>query len=212
MSQSPAENQSETPIETPIENNGEQKKKNNEMVIREYVNQIIDPELDEVIKEMMAKLKKFQSRLYKTKPKKFKANRRFVIGLRETQRAINAKNLIAVILAPNIEKATEPGGLDPAISQIIISARRNNIPVIYALSKRKIAKIFNKKVNMSVIGLYSANGAYEEYKKMLELAKRGRELFEKQQQEQNYANKPQEDTSSTSNTPLEAKDTSRSGQ
>jgi selenocysteine insertion sequence-binding protein 2 len=108
-------------------------------------------------------------------------------------------------LAPNIEKSTEPGSLDSVISQIIVSARMNNIPVIYALSKRKIAKIFNKKVNMSVIGLYSANGAYEEYKKMLELAKRGRELFEKQQKEQNHANNPQEEEkSSTSNTPLEA--------
>jgi selenocysteine insertion sequence-binding protein 2 len=195
------ENESETPAETAKENKNEQKKKTNEMIIRDYVNQIINPELDEVIKEMLTKLKKFQSRLYKTKPKKFKANRRFVIGLRETQRAINAKKLIAVILAPNIE----PGSLDSVISQIIVSARMNNIPVIYALSKRKIAKIFNKSVNMSVIGLYSANGAYEEYKKMLELAKRGRELFEKQQKEQNHANNPQEEEKcSTSNTPLEA--------
>jgi selenocysteine insertion sequence-binding protein 2 len=157
---------------------------NKRVIPREYVDYELNPALDEVTKQLLTKLREYQSRLYKKEPKKFKAHRRFVLGLREVGRAINAKKIIAIIIAPNIEKISTYGGLDTIVTNLVQAANQQGVPVVYALSKRKIAKIFGRVVKMSVVGIYSADGAYEEFKRMVQLTKQARQSQEEQQQQE----------------------------
>jgi selenocysteine insertion sequence-binding protein 2 len=94
-----------------------------------------------------------------------------VVGLREVIRGIKSKKIIAVIMAPNIEKIIAPGGLDTVVNTIIELANERQIPVIYALSKRLIGRALGKQVKMSAVGIYSADGAFDEFKEALRLSR-----------------------------------------
>jgi ribosomal protein L7Ae-like RNA K-turn-binding protein len=139
--------------------------------IREYVTQPLDKEIDRVVQQMLMKLDKFQQKLKKKEPLKFKAKRRLVVGLREVVRGIKSKKIIAVIMAPNIEKIEAPGGLDSVVQTIIKLATEREIPIIYALSKRLIGRALGKQVKMSAVGIYSADGAFDEFKEALRLSR-----------------------------------------
>ncbi len=138
---------------------------------REYVTQELDLNIDKVVKQMLEKLDKFQKRLKKNEPLKFKMKRRYVVGLREVIRGMKSKKIIAVVMAPNIEKIETPGGLDTVVQTIIDLGKEKEIPIIYALSKRLIGKALGKQVKMSAVGIYSADGAFDEFKEALRLTK-----------------------------------------
>ena len=65
------------------------------------------------------------------------------------------------------------------IGTIIADARKNDIPVVFALTRNKIGKALGKRVRMSAVAIYSADGAEMEFKKMLKEAAKGRAEFQK---------------------------------
>lgn len=47
----------------------------------------------------------------------------------------------AIIVAPNIEQADEEGSLDEQLAEILNTARGADIPVIFALSRKKLGQV-----------------------------------------------------------------------
>ena len=143
-----------------------------------YTNQIITDELNEATTALLTTLKRFQDRLYHTDKIKAKLRRRLLYGLREVAKSVDARTSKVVIIAPNIEQIESEGGLDDRIKLIIEDAREKEVPVVFALTKRRIGKALNIQA-VSVVSVLDYNGADEEYKKTLALAAEGRELFVK---------------------------------
>ncbi len=48
---------------------------------------------------------------------------------------------LAVIVAPNIEQVEADGCLDDLLSDILDSAEEANVPVIFALSRKKLGQV-----------------------------------------------------------------------
>jgi len=103
-------------------------------------------------------------------------------GLREVAKSVDAGTSKAIVLAPNIERIESEGGLDDRINQIIDLARENDVPIVVALTKRRIGKALNIQA-VSVVSVLDYNGADEEFKRTVRLAAEGRALYVKAQQQ-----------------------------
>ncbi|CAM9975610.1 unnamed protein product [Ectocarpus sp. 6 AP-2014] len=131
-----------------------------------YVNQPPDKEVNDLVFEMLQLLFKFQERARLSDPSKAKTRRRLVIGLREVLRGVKAKKVRLLIVAPNVDAVGGEGGLDDKVVEVIDKAREAEIPVVFALSKRKIGKALRKTIKVSAVGVYSFDGANEQQKQL----------------------------------------------
>ena len=143
----------------------------NAQTVREYVTQQrLDPELDALCFELVEKLFQFQERVRLRDPTKAKQRRRLVFGLREVKRGIKLGQVKCVVVAPNIDEGNFAGGLDDTVNEIISLGRASEeCTVLFALSKKKLGKALGKNVRVSAVGIYSMDGAYDAYKKIVKL-------------------------------------------
>lgn len=126
--------------------------------------QPLDAVLDELVADLLGRLFDFQERVRLNDPLKAKMRRRLVFGLREVRRGVRANNVKCIVLAPNVD---EGDSLNDQITNLLASARQAQIPIVFALGKRKLGKALRKKVAVSVVGIYSGDGAHQEYRAVL---------------------------------------------
>ncbi|CAF0717197.1 unnamed protein product [Brachionus calyciflorus] len=137
---------------------------------REYCNQIVNKDIDEVCLALLHDIVRFQDRLYHKYPNKAKVKRRYVMGIREVTKHLKLQKLKCVIIAPNCEKIESKGGLDDAINLIIQNSIEQNVPFLFALGRRDLGKAVKKLVPISVIGIFDYSGAEEHFKRLVQLA------------------------------------------
>lgn len=126
--------------------------------------QPLDAVLDELVAELLGRLFDFQERVRLNDPLKAKMRRRLVFGLREVRRGVRANNVKCIVLAPNVD---EGDSLNDQITDLLTSAKQAHLPIVFALGKRKLGKALRKKVAVSVVGIYSGDGAHQEYRAVL---------------------------------------------
>jgi len=153
----------------------------NTLPVRQYVDQALSSKLDKIVATMLKRLMELQERLRLKDPVRSQMRRRLVFGFREVLRGIRSRRCMCIILAPNTEQGTgaHPGGLDQTVKELIdrcqptedeIEQGKEGVPVVFALSKARLGATLGKQIKVSVVGLYNADGAHEEYKQMLRLA------------------------------------------
>ncbi|KAH8075810.1 hypothetical protein JL720_10518 [Aureococcus anophagefferens] len=121
----------------------------------------LDRTLDGLVAALLARLFEFQERVRLNDPIKAKMRRRLVFGLREVRRGIRADNVKVVVVAPNIDEGST---LAKSVDEILAAARDMGVPVVFALGKRKLGRALRKSVGVSAVGVYSGDGAYDEYR------------------------------------------------
>lgn len=88
--------------------------------IRDYVDLVIDRNLDELTVKLLLKLKElyFKRKLKVPKGRKQMrpAKKRYIIGLNEVLKHLQAGNLTCVIVATNLEKVEQEKGIDDLVS------------------------------------------------------------------------------------------------
>ncbi|KAJ6669656.1 hypothetical protein lerEdw1_000205 [Lerista edwardsae] len=136
---------------------------------RDYCTQVLSKEVDSCVTDLLKELVRFQDRLYQKDPVKAKTKRRLVMGLREVLKHLKLKKLKCVIISPNCEKIQSKGGLDETLHLIIDSACEQNIPFVFALNRKALGRCVNKAVPVSVVGIFSYDGAQDYFHKMVEL-------------------------------------------
>ena len=62
-----------------------------------------------LVESLLTDLSRFQERLYKNEPLKFKSKRRYVCGLREVKKHLVLKHIKCVIVPPNMQRIQSPG-------------------------------------------------------------------------------------------------------
>lgn len=72
-----------------------------------------------------------------------------------------------VIIAPDIERSP---ALDEEISEILQLAATNEIPVVFGMSGRRLGKCLGKSVRITVVGILSAEGAFEAFREVVRQA------------------------------------------
>lgn len=103
----------------------------------------------------------------------------YVCGLREVRKAIKAGKAKAVLLAPNIEQIEAEGGLNDSVEDIIAACKEASpvIPVVFALSRKKMGEVYGFRKRMSAIALLELGGVQDQFDQMLRLADEGRQRF-----------------------------------
>ncbi|KAK9800307.1 hypothetical protein WJX73_010757 [Symbiochloris irregularis] len=139
---------------------------------RNYCKQVITTELNRVVGELLQQLLAWQERQKALAPLKLK--KRLVSGLREVAKAVRMRKVQAVVVAPNIEQIESEGGLDDLLASILEQAEQNAVPVVFALSRKKLGQVFGCRKKMSAIAILDAGGAEELYGQMQGLAAEGR--------------------------------------
>ncbi|XP_014445584.1 selenocysteine insertion sequence-binding protein 2 isoform X2 [Tupaia chinensis] len=144
---------------------------------RDYCSQMLSKEVDACVTDLLKELVRFQDRMYQKDPVKAKTKRRVVLGLREVLKHLKLKKLKCVIISPNCEKIQSKGGLDDTLHTIIAYACAQNIPFVFALNRKALGRSLNKAVPVSVVGIFSYDGAQDQFHKMVELTMEARQAY-----------------------------------
>ncbi|XP_023559976.1 selenocysteine insertion sequence-binding protein 2 isoform X2 [Octodon degus] len=144
---------------------------------RDYCSQMLSKEVDACVTELLKELVRFQDRMYQKDPVKAKTKRRLVLGLREVLKHLKLKKLKCIIISPNCEKIQSKGGLDDTLHTIIDCACAQNIPFVFALNRKALGRSLNKTVPVSVVGIFSYDGAQDQFHKMVELTMAARQAY-----------------------------------
>ncbi|DBA75326.1 TPA: Selenocysteine insertion sequence-binding protein 2 [Trebouxia sp. C0004] len=141
---------------------------------RTYCKQVISAELNRVVVELLQQLLFWQERQKAQDPLKATKKKRLVSGLREVAKAVKLRKAKTVVVAPNIEQIESEGGLDDLLGSILKQAEENGLPVVFALSRKKMGQVFGCRKKMSAIAILEYGGANELFHQMSALAKKGR--------------------------------------
>ncbi|KAM4809847.1 selenocysteine insertion sequence-binding protein 2 [Rhinophrynus dorsalis] len=144
---------------------------------REYCSQVLSKEVDSCVTDLLKELVRFQDRLYLKDPVKAKTKRRLVMGLREVLKHLKLRKLKCIIISPNCEKIQSKGGLDDTLQTIICCACEQNVPFVFALNRKALGRCLNKAVPVSVVGIFSYDGAQDHFHKLYELTMQARQDY-----------------------------------
>lgn len=136
--------------------------------IRAYCTAVLRDDIDATVSTMLELLAKYQRRTLKDA--NHKTRRRYVVGLRQAVKSLLARRSKMVLLAPNVEKVELDGGLDGLIQRLLGLARAQGVPVVFCLQRRKLGRPLGITRGVSAVSVYSADGAYAEYKRLCSLA------------------------------------------
>ncbi|KAK2837926.1 hypothetical protein Q5P01_015138 [Channa striata] len=145
---------------------------------RDYCSQMLSRDVDECVTTLLKELVRFQDRQYQKDPMKARMKRRIVMGLREVLKHLKLKKVKCVIISPNCERIQSKGGLDEAIHTIIDTCRKQEVPFVFALSRKALGRCVNKAVPVSLVGIFNYDGAQDFYHKMIELSSEARRAYE----------------------------------
>ena len=62
---------------------------------------------------------------------------------REVAKAVRLRKACTVVVAPNIEHIEAEGGLDDLLTSILTQAEASSIPVVFALSRKKLGQVWS---------------------------------------------------------------------
>ena len=76
---------------------------------REYCDQVIDKQIDELAAFILSELNRFYQRQLQKNQIKAKSKRRFVLGIREVFKHLKLGKIKCVVVSPNLEKIQSKG-------------------------------------------------------------------------------------------------------
>ncbi|OUC46207.1 ribosomal protein L7Ae [Trichinella nativa] len=130
--------------------------------------QLIDNEADEklfgTIEMLIVELKRLQDRVYQINPALGLQKRRVVLGLREVEAHIRRNKIQMVIFAMDLED-----GAYQYVSNVISQCRKADIPYVFGLNRRRLAKICMKQATVSVVGVLEHQGATQHFNELKEM-------------------------------------------
>lgn len=141
--------------------------------VRSYVTQVLSIELDQVVTELLLKLKELYARFKDDKGKR-KSHKRFVAGLKEAISACDKgyrldRTLLSLFVAPDIENTSNE--LQCQIDLLLTKCSAANVPVIFCLNRKLLGKtIKNGAVKLAVVGVLNVSGAEQLHQTVVELS------------------------------------------
>ena len=167
-------------------------------MVREYVDQLILPEVNEAVARLLAELQRLQERAHLKDPVKAATRKRYVCGLREVLRALKMNKAKALVVSHNIEKIESEDGLDEMMEQIMRMCsyalewvyndeqkrslqtevpREKVVPIIFAFTRRVLSRSLKRSAKTSCVAVLSYDGAGELFEAVTKSAAAARAQF-----------------------------------
>ncbi len=160
--------------------------------VEPYVTHVITEDLNAKVVALLSKLISWQMRTKEMDPMNAKRKKRLLSGMREVGKAVRLGKVCGLIVAPNVQRlhcdsrtewgenghqganeGDEPGvgvnetseaaGSGYPIEGILEAARAHGVPVVFALTRRKMGKLLGQKKTVSVFALLNVQGAEQEF-------------------------------------------------
>lgn len=148
----------------------------NKRIIREYVDQMLDIDLDKKFGDFIVKMRDMYHKKKQANP--LKAKKRFVVGMREIEKHIRLDEVKCLFIVPNIEKVEGENSLDDRILKIFKDCEMKNIPKIFGMNKFKLGKLSRKKHScVSMLAFLNVEGFEREFRELIEFADKFRIKF-----------------------------------
>ncbi|KAL0269912.1 UNVERIFIED_CONTAM: hypothetical protein PYX00_007491 [Menopon gallinae] len=157
-----------------------EKKKKNRTRYRKYCDNKYSPDLDDAVKVLIKGIVSLQDRAHAADPIKARAKHRHVTGLREVRKYLMLKKIKMLILAPDLEAQDS---VNEAIEELKRAAAEQNVPCVFALSRRSLGYVTSKNIPVSAFGILSHTGLEEKFETVKEKLKEAQEKFRSQQSE-----------------------------
>jgi len=132
--------------------------------IREYVNMNLTPKLEAAVTEMLFTLRRIRMQELGMGQK----SRRYAIGFREVSRLVNQRAVQCLVVAPDVERTG--GAIEDKIQDLVTKCKNDQVPVIYALSRRQLGQCIQKNVTVSVVAIQEVKGAMDQFVRMIDAA------------------------------------------
>jgi ribosomal protein L7Ae-like RNA K-turn-binding protein len=169
---------------------------------REYCSHMVTDEINGAAEALLLDLVRFQDRAHLKDPIKARSKRRYVCGLREVYKHLEVGKLKCVIVPPNLDHIQSTGGIDERISAILSLCQSKLVPVVYAMSRRKLAIVLKKKFKIGCVGIFSYDGAEGHYRKLRKLIEEATELYQRVAHPMPPRGSTEDEISPTTNDPL----------
>eukprot|EP00730_Choanoeca_flexa_P019052 TRINITY_DN9292_c0_g1_i1.p1 TRINITY_DN9292_c0_g1~~TRINITY_DN9292_c0_g1_i1.p1 ORF type:complete len:702 (+),score=157.48 TRINITY_DN9292_c0_g1_i1:878-2983(+) len=136
---------------------------------REYCTHGLNRELDETVKFMLSESVRFHKRAMENNQIKAKARKRYVTGMKEVRRSLRGDKVKVLIVAPDVQRTNTKGGLDDQLQTLFALAEEHSVPVIFALSRAKLARVMHQRNNVTAVALLHVDSLEPQLKTILKL-------------------------------------------
>ncbi|KAG1654653.1 hypothetical protein FOA52_010281 [Chlamydomonas sp. UWO 241] len=143
-------------------------------VVHSLCRQMITSELNTLVSELLLQIKVFQDQAWATNVVKAAAHHWYVCGLREVCKSVKLARARSVIIAPNIEQMYTVGGLDDHLQDILTMCGEQGVPVVFALTRKRLGQIYGCRKRVSAVALLDFEGIEELHGHMAGMAADGR--------------------------------------
>jgi len=135
--------------------------------VERYVDHIITTEINATATSLLEKLIAWQERTRQMDPMNAKRKRRIVCGMREATKSVSLGKVKGIIVAPNIQPIKmSPNETTYPIDQIIQSCKSSQVPVIFALTRRKMGQLLGQRKTVSLFAILDVSGAEQDFNKL----------------------------------------------
>lgn len=86
------------------------------------------------------------------------------MGIKQCTTTAKTGRAMLVVLAPNTETAQV---IDDKLEMLIQYCKNKEIPILYALNKRKLGKAIQATIKQTVVAVLQPDGCYDIYKKIV---------------------------------------------
>ena len=123
-------------------------------------------ELDDIIFGILKELARLQSKGKDQPPEKRYKYKKFLVGFREVERALNRGELKGIVVSTNLEPVDE---LLKMMTQLKLDCEAKEVPLVFALSRRRMGKALGKSMKQSLVGIVNLDGVHQPWKQALSL-------------------------------------------
>lgn len=130
---------------------------------------LVTPQLNDLVYNMLQKLSVFHYRalaLKQKKPSKAMRGKRFVAGFSQCLRSVVLKRCKLLLLVPNVEPGEGEGSLDEMTLRMAKFAHLTQTPFLFVLTRRKLAAAIGIHVRTSAVAILNPDGCNEEFEKI----------------------------------------------
>ena len=122
--------------------------------------------VDDLTYEVLRELSRLQAKGKDQPPEKRYKYKKFVVGFREVERALKRSELKGVVIATNLEEVDE---LTNMITSFRDDCAQREVPLVFALSRRRMGKALGKSMKQSLVGIWNLDGVHQSWKQILAL-------------------------------------------
>lgn len=131
-----------------------------------YMDYPASEELDELAFSTLKELARLQAKGKDQPLEKQYKYKKYIVGFREVERAIRRAELKGVVVATNLEVVDQ---LECMVGKLYEECKKMEIPLVFALNRRKIGNALGKSMKQSLVGILSLDGVHQDWKRMLSL-------------------------------------------